>query len=148
MKNALYTLIARILGRNIASTPASVIAAQLVERRPLPIGRQEFEDWSDRIISGALVTADIDSQKFALADMLLHLGPTESHKEDAHFIHCLKKSAINQVAVAVRQELHEKAKARLAEEAAKAEELKKVEQDAAATLDRAKTLSLVDQKAV
>lgn len=96
------------------------ILEQMGERRPLPMGRTEFEEWSDRIISGALVSADKESLKFALANLLLHLGPTESHKEDAFFIHSLRKFAVNQVADAIRVEIRDKAKARLAaEEAAK-----------------------------
>lgn len=75
------------------------------------MGMAEFEIWSDRIISGALCPADIMSQKFALADLLTHLGPTESHKPDAYFIHCLRKFAVNQVAVAIRQKLYEEKKA-------------------------------------
>src|ERR1035438_8208296 len=80
----------------------------LLERQPLPMGRKQFDDWSDRIISIANIVADTDSQKFALADMLLHLGPTESHKEDAHFVHYLRKVAVNQVADAMRNEIREK----------------------------------------
>jgi hypothetical protein len=66
----------KLLGRNLKSTSATVITAQMLEPRPLPMGRQEFEDWSDRIISGTLCKATIESQKFALAEMLMHLGPT------------------------------------------------------------------------
>jgi tRNA nucleotidyltransferase (CCA-adding enzyme) len=102
------------------------------ESRPLPMGRQEFEEWSERIISGALLKGKvevddaqvfIESQKFALANMLMHLGPTESHKPDAFFIHSLRKFAINQVADTIRKELHEAAKARTAAEEAKNKEL-------------------------
>jgi hypothetical protein len=107
------------------------------EPRPLPLGRAEFTTWSDRIISGALVDADKDSQLFCLANMLMHLGPTESHKPDAFFIHSLRKFAINQVADTVRKELHETRKAALAaEEAAKSDEQKAVEADGEATLLR------------
>ena len=59
------------------------IGKELLVKRPLPQGMTEFEEWADRIISGALVTADPMSLKFALANMIMHLGPTESHKEDA-----------------------------------------------------------------
>lgn len=97
------------------------IKAQLTERRPLPIGRQEFLEWSDRIISGALLPASIRSQRFALADMILHLGPTEDHKEDAFFIHCLRKTAVNQVAVEIRQEVKDEQLAEVAAAKAKAE---------------------------
>lgn len=111
------------------------------------MGRSEFEAWSDRIIAGALIQPNavedenreifIASQRFALANMLMHLGPTESHKPDAHFIHSLRKYCINQVADIVRKELHEAAKARTAaEEAAKSDEQKAAEAAGAATLHR------------
>lgn len=104
------------------------ILGQMAEPRPLPMGRQEFHDWSERIISGTLLPDSqedpallIESQKFALASMLMHLGPTESHKPDAYFIHCLRKGAVNQVAHAFMTETHEATKARkAAEDAAKA----------------------------
>jgi hypothetical protein len=59
-----------------------------------------------------------EGQKFALANALMHLGPTESHKPDAFFIHSLRKFAINQVADTVRKELHAAAKARTESSAA------------------------------
>lgn len=82
------------------------------------MGLPEFEEWAERIISGSLVKADVDSQKFCLANMLLHLGPTESHKPDAFFIHSLRKFAVNETAVAVRDKLYAAKKTR--EEADKA----------------------------
>lgn len=97
----------------------------MAEPRPLPMGRTEFEEWSDRIISGSLVSADVASQKFALANMLLSLGPTESHKCDAHFIHSLRKFAINETAVSVRDELYKARKEK--------EEAEKAAQEATAT---------------
>jgi hypothetical protein len=116
-----HRLFAKLTGKNSKSLPASVIKDQMSEPRPLPTGRQEFEEWSDRIISGGILTADVESQKFALANLLLHLGPTESHKPDAFFIHSLRKFAVNQVADAIRVEIRDAAKARLAaQEAAKA----------------------------
>lgn len=87
------------------------------EPRPLPMGREDFDEWSDRIISGALIPggeenreAFVKSQKYALANLLLHLGPTESHKPDAFFIHSLRKFAINQVADSIRREMYEERK--------------------------------------
>lgn len=109
-----HNLIAKILGRNLDSTPKEIIVDQLNEPRPLPMGRGEFELWSNRIIAGALVQADHRDQKFVLADMLLHLGPTESHKPDAHFIHSLRKFAVNQVADEMRKEIREQRKAEIA----------------------------------
>lgn len=94
--------------KNHANTPKEVIVNQMTEPRPLPIGKTQFEEWSSRIISGALVEVDVDSQKFTLAQSLLHLGPTESHKPDAFFIHSLRKLAINQTAIDMSQEIKKK----------------------------------------
>lgn len=126
-----YWLLSKIFGRNFASTPKNVIIDQMNEPRPLPMGRKEFDEWALRIISGALVPGGkedqkvfFESQTFCLSNMLMHLGPTESHKPDAFFIHSLRKFAVNQVADTVRKELHEAAKARTA-----AEELAKKAKD-------------------
>jgi len=108
----------------------------LSEKRPLPVGMQEFEEWSDRIISGTLLPADPDSQKFALATMLMHLGPTVDHETDLFFIKSLRKSAVNQIAHAKMTELRDKAKARLAAEEAKT----KVEE---VTTDETNTLTII-----
>lgn len=89
----------------------------MTEMRALPMGRAEFEAWSDRIISGALVAADARSLKFALANMILHLGPTEDHKEDIYFIKHLRKVSVNQVADAIANEIREEKKAAGEEEA-------------------------------
>lgn len=97
--------------KNTDKTSKEEIVAQMTEPRPLPMGREEFEQWSERIISGALVPADNKSLKYALANLLMHLGPTESHKPDAFFIHSLRKFAVNQVADAIRREIYDERKA-------------------------------------
>lgn len=103
--------------KNSVFTSKETILKQFQERRPLPMGVTAFHEWSDRLISGACIPgALIESQKFALADMLLHLGPTESAKEDAHFIHSLRKYAVNQVADDMRKRIRDEAKDRLAKE--------------------------------
>lgn len=114
-------MIAKLFGFNFSWTPKEVIIDQMNEPRPLPMGRADFEEWANRIISGALIPggeedkeAFIEGQKFALANMIMHLGPTESHKPDAYFIHQLRKVAVNQVADSMRVELREAAKARTA----------------------------------
>lgn len=90
----------------------------MMEPQPLPLTPEEFEVWSDRQIAGACITktddlpALIRSQKFALASMIMHLAPTESHKPDAYFIHSLRKGAANQVAHAVMVKFKEEQKAR------------------------------------
>ncbi len=107
--------------------PIEGILDQMKEPRPLPMGMKAFEEWSDRIISGALLPGGednpkvfIEDQKFALASMLMHLGPTESHKPDIYFIHALRKGAVNQIAHAVIMNTKAKQKARIeAEEALK-----------------------------
>jgi len=136
-----FSFVSNLFQSNFSFTPKEVIVDQMNEPRPLPMGITEFHEWSNRIISGALVPNEDgyyvgqdltrltkislpekieklkifqESQKFALANMLLHLGPTESHKPDAFFIHSLRKFAVNQVADAIRVELREAAKARTA----------------------------------
>ena len=98
--------------------------------RPLPVGRKEFEEWSDRIIQDCGLTVTPDSIKFTLAAMVLQLGNTDAFKPNAYFISALRKAAANQVAQAVMEELNQKKKARIeaekkaqleAEEAAKME---------------------------
>ncbi len=110
----LHSLLAKLRGRNSASTPVVVINAQMTEPRPLPMGVTEFHEWSDRIISGALVPADKPSLKFALAEMIMHLKPTEDHCSDAYFIKCLRKGATNQVAYAMMETIRNERKALLA----------------------------------
>lgn len=102
--------------QNDENTSVEEILRQMKESRPLPLGMSEFEEWSDRIISGTLLKADPESQKFALATMLMHLSPTTDHECDGYFIKSLRKSAINQIADAKMRELRDKAKARLAAE--------------------------------
>lgn len=133
-----------VFGRNSQYTTKATIVDQLNEPRPLPLGSEEFDIWAARIISGALVKADNDSQVFTLANMIMMLGPHESHKPDAYFIHGLRKVAANQVADAKRTAIREAKKAELvkkeAEEAAKAQA---ANPSAEATLKRIEGLQLV-----
>lgn len=124
----LHSILPKLLGTNLNSTPKDVIIDQLNEPRPLPMGVTDFHEWSDRIISGALIPMEditgmdsaekkqifIEGQKYALANMILHLGPTESHKPDAHFIHTLRKVAVNQVVHSVAQDIKKTSDARIA----------------------------------
>lgn len=137
----LYCFWAWITGKNPSALPPDMIMGQLTDPRPLPMGRIEFDEWAKRIIAGALVPNEDglrcfhdelkttpeqlekllvfkESQLFTVANLLLHLGPTESHKPDAFFIHSLRKFAVNQVADTIRVEIRDKAKARLATEEA------------------------------
>jgi hypothetical protein len=121
--NCFHRILTKVIGENQSYTPKDIILEQMHEPRPLPMGREEFMKWSYRIISGALLPKDPneseevfhESIRYALANMLLHLGPTESHKPDVFFIHSLRKIAINQVADTLRKESFEKRKSILAE---------------------------------
>ncbi len=76
-------------------------------RRPLPIGRAEFEAWADRIIAGANVPGlTRRSALFSLTSMLMHLPSTESMKQDSFFAHALRKAAVNETAYGIMQELN------------------------------------------
>lgn len=127
MKKSFFRVVSGISGKNLQSTPKEVIADQMLEPRALPMGRKEFENWSNRIISGAVIpggkediAAFIATQKSALANMIMHLGPTESHKPDAFFIHSLRKAAVNEVAHSIIMEYQAQKKAKIeAEEKAK-----------------------------
>lgn len=110
-----------VLRKNAKNLATKAIVDQMTESRPLPIGRVQFEEWSDRIISGALVEHDpsIDetifqkNQKIVLANMIVCLGPTESHKPDAHFIHGLRMAAVKQTAHMVGTEIRDQLKPKL-----------------------------------
>lgn len=115
MFNWFYALLAKIKGTNDVSTPVEVISQQMNEMRPLPLGIKEFEEWSDRIISGALIPgATVESQKFALCGAIMSIGPTDDHKPDLYFIKVLRKSSANQVAQAKMQYIREEAAAKAA----------------------------------
>jgi hypothetical protein len=114
----LWLSLSRVLGFNLRATPKSVISQQLDELRPLPIGRDQFMEWSERIISGALVDADSDSQRFALASMVLQMGPNDAFRADKHFVSQLRKVAANQTAHTMAQEFKLAAQKRFEDEKA------------------------------
>lgn len=113
MRDWFFKMVPKITGKNSVMTPPSVIVEQMTELRPLPMGMKEFHEWSDRIIAGAMVPADPRGQKFALAEMIMHIKPSESHCNDAHFIHSLRKAASNQVAYAFMEEMRAEQKAKV-----------------------------------
>lgn len=107
--------------KNTEETSTEVISEQLREFRPLPMGRKEFDEWAERIVSGAgdaINAVEPKSVKYVLANLLMHLGPQEDHKPDIFFIKSLRKGAVNQVADAIRRELYDERKAQ--EDASKA----------------------------
>lgn len=103
--------------------------AELTKKRPLPLGKAEFHAWAENIIAGAYIPgATSESIKFALANEIMHINPTEDQECDLYFIKKLRKFAANQVADDVRRELYENKMAReAAEEEAKKSKLSVVE---------------------
>lgn len=90
--------------------------------RPLPVGMEEFEVWSNRIIdSCGLPQVEGRSLKFALAGMILQISNGESFKPNAYFINALRKGAANQIAQAVMYKAKQEQRER--EEAEKAKQL-------------------------
>lgn len=83
----------------------------------LPVGLAEFNEWSDSIIELSGKFADEDSLKFAIASMVMHLGPQRSSVPKNYFVSSLRKTAANQVAGQVFLDIKEKQKAQ--QEAAK-----------------------------
>lgn len=87
---------------------------------PLPVGMSQFETWSDSIIALSGPYADSDSMKFAIASMIMHLGAQRSYVPKNFFVRSLRKTAANQIAGQVFQNIKQK----------QAEEATKVQQPA------------------
>lgn len=99
--------------KNDEDTSKEIISEQLSELRPLPMGMTEWEEWSDRIISGACIPGvDVPSQKYVLANEIMHMDPRKDHQTDVYFIKTLRKLAANQVADEVRKKLYAERKTR------------------------------------
>lgn len=79
-----------------------------ITERPLPVGMAEFQEFAKRIIEKAGAYADEDSMSFALASIIIHADATKSHYSDNFFLERLRKSAANQVASQVFQDIKAK----------------------------------------
>lgn len=75
---------------------------------PLPVGMTEFEEFSNSVIELSGEYADRDSMKYAIASMIIHLGPQRSHVAKNYFVRSLRKAAANQVASQVFQDIKQK----------------------------------------
>lgn len=95
-------------------------AHRIDDERPLPVGMAEFNDFADRIIKLAGPYADEDSMKFALASVVIHADATRAHYSDSYFLERLRKSAANQVASQVFQDIKIKQAEQLAKQQAEA----------------------------
>jgi len=81
----------------------------------LPTGRTQFDKWSKSIVDryNNLTGNDLtyDSGQFALAAMIVNLGPTQIKKPKRYFLKALLKTSANQVASQIFIEIKEKQKA-------------------------------------
>lgn len=77
----------------------------------LPVGITEFDAWADSIIELSGQFASIDSMKFALASMIIHADAKQSSVPKNNFVKALRKSAANQVASQVFQDIKTKQQA-------------------------------------
>lgn len=92
----------------------------------LPVGLTQFNTFADSIIELSGQYADDDSMRFAIASMIIHLPAGKATVPKAFFVNGLRKSAANQVASQVFQDVKTKqaeaqAKLKQAEETAKLE---------------------------
>ena len=95
------------------------------EMLPLPLTMPEFDKWADRIIEGAALpigkglspyVTPKETQKFALAQMLMELQKVESFKSDVYFMHRLRNAAISQVALQAVEDLQKTKSDRMRED--------------------------------
>lgn len=90
---------------------------------PLPQGVQEFHIWADSIIK-AYELPNNDSVLFMLATMILHAKEDMAHAPKEYFGLRARKSAANQVAAGIMQDLKQKQAELIKAEEAKAIEAK------------------------
>lgn len=96
---------------------------------PLPVGLTEFNTWADSIIELGGQYADQDSLRFAIASMVIHLPAGTGGISKNHFVKGLRKSAANQVASQVFQDIKAKQQALLEKQQAEATALSQVSSD-------------------
>jgi len=71
----------------------------------LPVGVTEFNKFADDVIALSGQYADRDSMRFAIASMLIHAPHDKGSLSKHYFVVRLRKSAANQVASQVFQEI-------------------------------------------
>jgi hypothetical protein len=86
------------------------LVKQLRARFPtkLPVGKTEFDSWADSIIELSGPFADKDSMLFAIASILIHADSKFGAIPTKYFVDRLRKSAANQVASQVFQDIKTK----------------------------------------
>ncbi len=74
----------------------------------LPVGMTEFYKFADDIIELSGPYADVDSMRFAIASAIIHLPHTRGLCTKNFFVQTMRKSAANQVASQVFQDIKQK----------------------------------------
>jgi len=100
---------------------AKLLLKKLLSLLPskLPVGKTEFDEWTDSIIELSGKYADKDSMQFVIATQVMNLGPQRSSVPKNFFVRTLRKAAANQVAGQVFYDI--KTKQQEAAKAAQAE---------------------------
>lgn len=75
---------------------------------PLPVGTTQFEAFADSIIEISGQYADKDSMRFAIASMIIHADHKAARLSKQYFVQRLRKSAANQIASQVFQDIKQK----------------------------------------
>ncbi len=71
----------------------------------LPVGVSQFESFADSIIELSGPYADIDSMRFAIASMIIHADHKQASLPKNYFVTRLRKSAANQIASQIFQDI-------------------------------------------
>ncbi len=90
----------------------------------LPVGLTSFYTWADSILELSGQYADKESMQFAIASMVIHLPAGKAYCSKNHFVAGLRKSAANQVASQVFQEIKTKMEEKQKAEATAAQQAK------------------------
>lgn len=91
----------------------------------LPVGKTEFEVWSQSIIDTYKPACDDVSVKFSLSAMIQHLNPNQWKKSKRYFAQCLHKGCAGQVASQIMWDIKQEQKRQEAEAKKAAEEAAK-----------------------
>ena len=84
----------------------------------LPVGATQFATWADSIIELSGQFADRDSMVFAIASILIHADSRYGALPKRYFVNRLRKSAANQVASQIFQNVKQKQAEQLAKQQA------------------------------
>lgn len=95
----------------------------------LPVGMDELDSFTSDILS-TYHLPDKPSYRHAVANMIMHLGPTISHAPKSYFAKSIIKAMANQVAFEKIQQISKEEKEKAAELAAQSEVTSLEESDA------------------